>query len=247
LGISQIQDKFYEKVHPFKSGDPKSLLPGQIAWVPTQFFDGNMIVVEVDRAQRDDHNNVKFKFTRMKASHFQKNEEKLPIPNIKLGATEELMAFKTKKRPCIFLGKAEDINLSEGDLKKLAKGKKHLFTTDCLFLPIYSTHKEDLQKGFPIEFVTRIKHFLYSHLLYLPSCNLKNLETLRPPKNEGIVRLDRLFVTSPIVPNVSPTDVMLESSYFKILKYHVKEYLFKETDPNLKDLRELLEEAYNDL
>jgi|GEM_PF-5365060 len=245
MGISQIHDQFYEKVLSYKSSNIEKLLPGQIVWVPTPFLDKNMLVIEFERAKREDHNNIKFEFKRLNSSHFKKKSDRLPIPNITLNETEELMAFKAKKRPCIFLGKAE-FNLCGEEKKTLTRGKKHLLSKDYLFLPIYSTHQNDELKGFPTNFVLSIKHFLYTHLVYLPACTLKDLKTNLALK-EGIIRLDRLFVTSPVVPNISPTDIKIHDDYMKIIKYHIKEYLLKETNENLKDLRNLLKEVYDEL
>ncbi|MCY4643048.1 MAG: hypothetical protein OXB88_00355 [Bacteriovoracales bacterium] len=239
MGITQLLDNFYEQVRPYQSGKPLKMVPGQIAWVPTLFLDKNMTIIDAERAGREDHKNIKLKFNRLNSNHFRGlGREKLPIPSIRLLPNEELMAFKAKKRPCIFISKAEFF-LSEEEQKKLTGGKRHHATEDYIFVPLYSTHKDDESKGFAPQFVDRIKHFDYGHFVYMPDCKLRNLETNYPPK-EGIARLDRLFVTNPIVPNVSPTDVKLTDEYFKILIYHLKEYLFQETESELHDLRECL-------
>ncbi len=216
------------------------MVPGQIAWVPTPFIDSNMTVLGAERASREDHNNTKLVFNRLNSSHFKsKNEEQLPTPNIKLLPNEELMVFKAKKRPCIFVGKADLQEMSDGEHKKITGGKKHHYTKDYIFVPLYSTNKNDELKGFASEFVERIKYFNYSHFVYMPDCKVKGLDTDFPPK-EGIARLDRVFVTNPVVPNVTPTDVKLTDEYLKIFMFHLKEYLFNETDPLLTELRECL-------
>ena len=215
------------------------MILGQIAWVPTLFLDSNMTIIEAERADRSDHRNARLKFNRLNSNHFQRNNENiLPIPNIRLLSHEELMVFKAKKRPCVFIGKA-DFYLTEEQQKKLTGGRKHHLTKDYIFVPLYSTHKDDELKGFAAEFIERIKYFKYSHFIYMPDCKLKNLETSYPLK-EGIARLDRLFITNPVVPNVSPADVKMTDDYFKILMFHLREYFFQETAQELNELRECL-------
>ena len=241
MGITQLVDNFYERITPYQSGKPLKMVPGQVAWVPTLFLDSNILVIEAERASREDHNNARLKFQRLNSTHFKnKNEEQLPTPSIKLMPSEELMAFKAKKRPCIFVGKADFKELGLKEQKKLTAGKKHHYTQDYIFVPLYSTHKNDELKGFSAEFVERIKYLEYGHFVYMPDCKLKELETNYPPE-EGVARLDRLFITNPVVPNVSPTDVKLTNEYFEIFMYHLREYLFKETHPSLKEFRECLQ------
>ena len=153
------------------------------------------------------------------------------------------MAVKAKKRPCIFIEKSDCIS---NDDKDLTKGKKHLLSNDYIFLPIYGTDKEDERKGYPSKLVRRIRHFQYSHLAYLPDCKLKSLATGYPPK-EGVVRMDRIFITHPSVPNITPTDVKISEQYMKWLLLHLKEYFFKETDDEIHDMRDLLTEELQEL
>ena len=233
-------DNFYEKVYPYRSGNIK-LEIGQIAWVPTPFVGANVTIFEMERATRRDHENVNFRLQRLNSSHFKTKDDKLPIQNIKLRSTEELIAVKTKKRPCIFLGKADFPSREEGD-KTLTRGRKHLLSKDYAFLPIYSTHKEE-SKGYPSQLVQRIRYFQYGHLTYLPECKLKGLETDYPPK-EGIVRMDRIFITHPIVPNVTPTDIKIDETYMKLLLSHLREYLFREIDEDLRDMHDLLTDEF---
>ena len=218
---------------------------GQIAWVPTPFVDANIAIFEMERATRRDHENVKFALRRLNASHFRAKDDRLPIPNIRLNPTEEMMTFKAKKRPCIFVGKA-DFPLREEDNQTMTKGKRHLLSKDFAFLPIYSTHKEEETKGYPSQLVQRIRYFQYGHLAYLPECKLKGLETDNPPK-EGVVRMDRIFMTYPVVPNVTPTDIKIDEIYTKLLFSHLREYLFRETDEDLKDMRTLLTDAFQQI
>ncbi|WP_412470365.1 MULTISPECIES: hypothetical protein [unclassified Halobacteriovorax] len=240
MGITQLITNPYEKVHPYSSGKPYSMVPGQIAWVPTVFIDKNMTVIYAERASADVHDTAKLKFERLNSNHFKSSSilNRVPIPNLKLQETEELMAFKAKKRPCIYIGKA-DILPPPLDETKKDKGARHQYADDFVFIPMYSTHQSDPMKGFRAEFVKRIKHLHYTHFVFLKDCRLTGLETDFVP-NEGIARLDRLFITNPVVPNVTPTDIKLTDEYFNILLMHVREYLLKETDEDLSELRDCI-------
>ena len=56
--------------------------------------------------------------------------------------------------------------------------------------------------------------------------------------------MDRFFITYPVVPNVTPTDIKIDETYMKLLFSHLKEYLFRETDEDLKDMRDLLTDEF---
>ena len=234
MGITQIIDQFYEKVHPYSEGKPEKLVQGQIAWVPTVFLGTNITIIEARRARREDHKKLSIKFQRLSASHFShKNQEELPIPDVKLWPGEELMPFKAKKRPCVYITRASD------DLSSIKEIKDHQKGTAFLFIPIYSTHRNDEHKGYHQKIVQSTKYLQYTHLLYLPNCKIEGLSS--NPLKEGIARIDRMFVTPPLVPNVTPTDVKIHDEYLRFFMFQIREYIFQETDINLKEMRELLE------
>ena len=103
MSIEQLIDHFYEQVVSYQKGKHQKMVLGQIAWVPTLFVDSNMTIIKAERSGREDHHNARLKFQRLNSSHFKsENEDRIPIPNIRLSPYEELLVFKAKRRPCIF-------------------------------------------------------------------------------------------------------------------------------------------------
>ena len=227
--ITELIDNFYEKIKKFKAGRPKDMLQGQIAWVPTYILQPIPRICKVERSEPRSHNSIKITEIRnMKSFDFTSHEHTLPIPQIPLKEGEELILVKSKNRPCIFF-------ISSGVLKI----QKHWLTNDFYFLPMYSTATGETRTGYSPELVERIKKCEYSHLIYLPPYPKGKiiLENTIPSK-ESIIRLDRMFCASPIVPTVTPTDLKIHQDFIEIIKEHFIEYFLNRPGEILQAVRE---------
>ena len=175
------------------SESPERLTPGQIAWVPTLIPRHLPWVLDVRRRTPRGHDNVQYEIREMGQRDFAKKRDRLPIHRIRLLPTEELLAIKAKKRPCIMISQYLP-KLHEDQIQKITKSKPHLLQNEQIFLPIYSVAGEDSPSGFPPGLVKIIRRAIYSHLLYFPATKTSgHKDRFNDRIKEGVVRIDRIF------------------------------------------------------
>ena len=117
MGIWQL----YDSQNPFYVTCPKPTnnVPqlGQICWVPT-IYHNEPFVLNLERSNSTSHTSVSGTVTRPHAKLFRPKPV-LPIAHLTLGASEEVIAFRTKKRPAIIIGPTSNSqDLMPVDLQK---------------------------------------------------------------------------------------------------------------------------------
>lgn len=232
-------DDFFEEVVTFNKC-PTKLIEGQIAWVPTLIPRTLPWVMDVTRKDSRNHDEVKYDIRGMQTNDFSYKKDRLPIHRIDLHPTEELLAIKAKKRPCIMISQYLLPSLTTDELNKLTGNKLHLLQHEQIYLPIYSTEDEGSMGGFPQGFVQKIKKLNYPHLLYLPETNSsKNKSKFNGSFKEGIIRLDRIFSSIPHHGKITPTNIKVSDEYLAVICNYLKEYLLRESDEDLDLIKEL--------
>lgn len=244
MGITQLIDNFYEKI-PYHRGKPENITSGQIAWVPTLIHLPHMTVMDFERATNETHTEVIFTARRIKSGDFSRaKNNKVPVPNLPVAETEEYILNRAKKRPCILIAKAS-LGLDKKTIENLTDKRSHLLVEDCIFIPIYSAATQDFNSGFPQKLTYRIKHFHYTHLLFLPQKPTYLRSEAGLAMHEGVARLDRVFAIATNPTTIELTDIKIHEDYLKLINFHLKEYFLNETEPLLTEYRELLATEFN--
>ena len=232
MGITQIidQNEFYVKTSP---GD---LCPGHICWVPIAQYNPVPMILDVERNDDTDHDNVKF-FLRNanRPDDFRKKDRSLPVKNLNLRSHEELLTQKAKKRPAIFFGAELD---QYPDIKALLMqmGKKHIQDDSNFAVPIYSASDTFRPTGIPPEVMDRARYLLYRQFFYLPSGG---------GLNEGIARFDRTHIIIGKDPAaIKPTEYCLSEKSFALFVRLFTFCLTGMIDKKTQELRELIQVCY---
>lgn len=228
MGIFKFFDKFYEET----SGTPAV---GDIYWVPTPFIQECPRLLSTKRRSPERHDEVDFTLERIGPSHYR-GERDLPIQLLKLEAREELMAIKSKRRPCVVVAKS-NIGPSCFDSlpKNEAKLAKHLSKEIYLVAPLFSCSHINKPTSFGAELVKRIRLLNYEHLFCLPDFRGKICTEPR-----SIVRLDYIQ-PSFLGTGCETTGKKLSGEFLAFFMEYVNCYVSGSETEFLKELRQILE------
>lgn len=206
---------------------------GQIVLAPVSFTDRRHHVYDIKRLDSTSHTQVKYQFRLLDDNQdFRKKPDRLPIAALSLGETEELLAIRAKKRPCLILAKVEGVNpntLPEGVQRKKALNG---FDNSYLLAPIYSVSTGHKETQFGPVMTARIKCMMYPEFIYAP----QNSPTLAVP---GVIRLDRAFWTHLIACSESTT-TYLSNEMMGICWTQLKIILGDQPSEEYSELRDLL-------
>lgn len=236
MGILQLYspDEFYTNV---KKTD---FVPGQFCWVVVPYISPIPQILDVERSDPEEHDEVRFKLRNANRSNdFCKIDRNLPIKNLNLRSNEELLTQRAKKRPGIILSAEID---TFSDVEKLLrrKGKKHL-QEDCMFVvPCYGIETPDKGSGFPSEMVSRIRCCLYRQFFYCPAYPLL--------PGEHIARFDRVQVVIGKDPaSIEPLEFALAPEPFDIFLAMFLFCISGEEDGDLEAVRQITKKCYDEL
>lgn len=221
MGLTQIYDDYYEIVKPFNAG-PTNMCVGQIAWVPAYFIEQIPYVLDFERETPTDHYAVKFKIRKMGNTDFLRRT-KLPVQGMSLFETEECLAVKAKKRPCIMLAKNLTLSAPAMGPGITQKTKTHLLHDAALFLPLYGVDDASHVGGIPQAMVDRIKVLMYDQFFYFKKGYVKESKDFMVESSVG--RFDRMFVSTLLHPAVSPTDGKLTNDILNVVVASLARYL----------------------
>lgn len=182
MGVLQLLEGFYEAT---KSAVPSC---GNIFWVPVPFVEEVPRILDVERSDPRDHEQIEFAVRQVGSHHFKEREGKLPVKLLKLESTEEAMISRAKRRPAVVLCHScvSDAEVLSAQDQRLAKP----LTRDCYVVaPMYSTADPNDPGSFMPTLVGRIRALRYPHLACLPKLGSND----RTPGQ--IVRLDGLLAS----------------------------------------------------
>ena len=132
---------------------------------------------------------------------FRRKKDRLPIAALSLGETEELLAIRAKKRPCVVIAKIDGVNptsLPDGEQRKKAL---NAFDGMYLLAPIFSISNGFKETCFGSVMTARVRCMMYPEFVYAP-------ESKPALESPGIIRLDRFF-WSHLVACTEPCDIFL--------------------------------------
>lgn len=236
MGLFQYysKDEYYTRV------DPKEFKLGQICWIATPAIDPIPRILDVERNQPEEHDEVKFELKNVDPDHSFRGARNriLPIKYLNLESNEELLVQKAKRRPAIIISGALDTYPEITALLR-QRSQKHLQEDSFFLIPCYSVQTRDSRRGFPPAMVAKIRCMLYRQFFPLRVCP--------PLANDSIARMDRIqVVTGKHRAAIDPTDLCLSDSLFQVL---LAQFLFCMSgveEKELADLRSLAKESYKE-
>lgn len=162
---------------------------------------------------------------------FRGKSDRLPLYNMALGLTEELVITRAKKRPCVILAKADSVDHTK--LPQAQKGKAlNAFGEAYLLAPIYSVSTADKTRAFGPVMTARVKCMMYPQFVYVPQSGLII-------KNQGVMRLDRLF-WSHLVGATDPEPLFLTPQILGICWNQIGVLSGKAPEKDYTEMRDLL-------
>lgn len=158
----------YRRLTPKEKGQH---VVGQLFWIPAYLHMNDYYVVRVgawDRTQQIA--TARFQIEKKTLDTLSQGSDlfhHMPIPELKVGATEELIVKKVKRRPAVMVLR-EGVNPRRLATHLSGQGPKPNPATH-VFAPIVSLVKEhDASHAYPAEFVEKVKQGGLPEFLYLP-------------------------------------------------------------------------------
>ena len=163
---------------------------GQIVCTVVPEFGHPLSVFDAKRSDQSAHNAVSGTIRTLDHRYdYRPKPERLPVFKIRLGECEELLAIRSKMRPCVVLAIAggipdEDLPASEANRARAAFQR-----TSFLVAPAYSVSTQREPRSIVPTIAARAECLMYPNLMLLPPSG----GYLR---QESVVRLDRAFWTT---------------------------------------------------
>lgn len=216
----------------------KELVLGQFVWCPAPALLPDPYVLEAERPIKTSHAIATARYTPMTDAHFKKREQKeLPILNLRLGETDEIIAYKAKLRPGIVVG------LGANMLGGAAVVAKHHEENRAVVAPVYDVRTEDDPHGFSPEMSARVRHLMYKQ--YFPVAPYTERRLPRDviggvSLREGVARFDRLQFVAQKKPGCVPIPLRLSDDVLALLHAQLWTYLHAEPLQPLEEMRSVL-------
>lgn len=207
MGILQIIDPFYITL-PGESFR-RTPAPGQLCWVVSPHTYAIPKIMDVERADPQEHYATKFLIRDVNPNIDFKIKSRLPIKALTLRDTEELLVQRAKIRPAIIVG----VGMTRfPDVATVLRqmGREHLQYESIVTVPLFGIQTNEHPGGFPPIMVARIRGLMYRQFFFCPQAG-------SPLTIDSVGRLDRLQVvfheSSPGVksPGYEPTQCALLS------------------------------------
>jgi hypothetical protein len=235
LGIIQLIDPFYVKL-PYDTFRRASVV-GQFCWIPVTHLDPIPRILDVERADPQEHYATKFSIRNMTDGDFKK-KTRLPIKALSLRETEELVIHRAKRRPAIIISGETTIF---DDIKMLLQQmrRKHLQEENLIVAPLYSVESGDHEGGFPPVMVARIRALMYKQFFFCPRGN-------SPLTSDSIMRLDRVHAVIPNYPAYIPEPYSLSTEALGVLMAMLRSLFGAKEEADFEALKELVFESLPD-
>ena len=170
-------------------------LPGQIFWLPAPIISKDALGLRLGfLKQGQDITDRPFTIVRLRPEEIGHPTEaervefykRMPLPEINLSTSEDLLITKVKKRPSILLFKG-CVNLRRFAILHAGLTSKPVNPNHYVFAPIYSLRKEgNIGHNYPEKFIVDLQNNKFPNLLFLPA--YKNYLP-----NDSVAVLDDLF------------------------------------------------------
>lgn len=204
----------YDKERRFKAGDAAAV--GQIVHTVVPNLCEVWKIFDAQRADQVKHTSASGVIRTVDDKvDYRPKPARLPIFTLRLGETEELLAIKSKKRPCLVLMTADGIPPEHlpNDWQR-SMGRDAFKHQAFLVAPMFSTAQKDQRKAFGPTMAARIECLVYAQFVYLP----RSGGIIRA---DSIVRLDRAFWTT-LPPPSSLEQLFLSNERMGVLQNQLR-------------------------
>ena len=242
MGIVQIIDPFYSTLPE----DSFRRIPtvGQLCWVVSPHIYPIPKIMEVERADPQEHFATKFSIRDMNPNTDFKVKNRLPIKALGLRDTEELLIQRAKIRPAIVVGVG---TTRFRDVAKILRqmGLEHLQHDSIVTVPLFGIQTTEHPGGFPPIMVARIRGLMYRQFFFCPQAG-------SPLTSDSVARLDRIQVviheSSPGVKSrgYEPTQCALSPDALGVLMGMLRSQFGSPSEEHLEAVRSLAMEAIPD-
>lgn len=242
MGIVQIIDPFYVTLPNGSFRRTPTL--GQLCWIVSPHVYPIPKIMDVERADPQEHFATKFQIRDMNPRVDFKVKNRLPIKALALRDTEELLIQRAKVRPAIVVATAVT---QYPDVARVLRplGLEHLQHACILTAPLFGIQTAEHSGGFPPIMVARIRGLMYRQFFFCPQAG-------SPLTSDSVARLDRLQVvihdSSPGVRSVGyePTPCSLSPDALGVLMGMLRSQFGSTSEDHLETVRSLAMEAIPD-
>jgi len=228
LDIMALIGEFYDK-HAAPAEFPKL---GQVVFAPVSFTERRPHMVEAIRSDAHSHTSADIQIRPLDDKVDFAAKDRLPVKALTLGATEELLAVKAKKRPCLVVGVSDGVrphSLPAGTQRNLGMNS---FDRVYALAPFFSASTQQEPTAFGPVIMARIKRMMYPEFLYAPQ---SGLTIVRP----SAIRLDRVF-WSPMIACSCAENLFLADEVMGIVSNQLRILAGMKADPEFMEMRELM-------
>jgi hypothetical protein len=217
----------------------KGLQLGQLVFVPVPNLDVHPNVIEATR-DGTSHKAATARWTTLSDRHFTRRDGKeLPILYFNLGATEEVVAYKAKRRPAVVVGMGSTLI---GGIPGLPP---HQEEGRVVVAPIYGIRSAEDPKGFSERLSDRIAHLLYQQYFPLAAWRENRSDcTFGGSLDAGVVRFDRLQFVTPHAPSCRPRSIRVTDDVLALMHGMLWLYLHAQPTEGLDEMRRFLAELH---
>lgn len=185
--IHAILPPYDDKHRPPTSGVPEV---GQVVYTVVPDFGRRWQLFDAERANHQTHASVSGTIRSVDESKdYKPKPNRLPVFKIGLGERVELLALKSKMRPCVVLATADGIPDMALPAAQRNLAREAFLHPAALVAPAYSVATPDQSRSVTTTIAARAECLVYPQLAFLPRSG-------GIIKNDSVLRLDRAFWTT---------------------------------------------------
>lgn len=209
---------------------------GQIVWTPVPNLDVHPNVIEAVR-QGTGHTSATARWVPLTDNHFRARDGKqLPILSFNLGETEEMIAYKAKRRPTVVVGRGAT---HLGGFSE--RPPSHHEEERLVVAPIYGIRSEGDTRGFSEAMNLRVRHLLYKqYFLFAAWRETRTGVRSGGSLEAGIIRFDRLQFVTPSAPSYRAVSLRLADDVLALMHAMLWLYLHAQPTDGLREMRDVL-------
>lgn len=229
VDLFQFIEGMYEGPDRKPGKDPE---PGQIVIAPVPEQRHRPWIADVTRSDPTSHDRADLVIRPQSENDFRGKAARLPVHQLHLTESHELMVARAKMRRCIVLARTSGVDamtLPEGGQRNKALNAFHPL---YYLAPLYSVSNKIKTTAFGSVMSIRIRCLMYPEFFFFPrSGGIIN--------TDSVARLDHMFVNQ-LAFGVEPQNLFLRDEAMGMLMDQVRVLLGEEASDDYVQLREVL-------
>lgn len=213
--------------------------PGDVYWIPTPAIDRTPLILQVNRAQAENHHEAEFEVVPVTPTHFQGRHGTghLPVKLLDIRPNHEAMISRAQKRPCVILAASsvEDLHTLP---ERAAENADSLGEASYLVAPLVRVAQPGGPYTFVPQLVARIRCLAYPQFFPLPKLDARGGEV----EPTSIVRLDRVRSTH-LHAGCDHAEIAVTDDVLGLLRAQVRMLAGAEEPEDRREVRELVAEC----